>query len=361
MQDGAEFAVVDLLGAKIDGQLAMSGSKFTGPLRIENLQVGMNVVMGPNGVFNAVLIRAANIADQLAMDGARFTGTLRMDSLRVRNHVFMRGVEITTPGSEIDLVASEIGGSLEIRNSLLSSLNLTDTKIGGELVLGLKGSSLLKWQPNSRLVLHNTEVGSLQDTRDVWPSYLELDGFRYGILGGIDPEVNDHPADRDTAWYINWLGRQTRYSPQPYEYLAGVLRRAGHQGKANEILYAAKNRELENAKSFTEWTKLFFLWLTIGYGYKYWMTVGWFLLLLGIGTFVYIPPPLATHAGKDKLCDRVFFSFDMLVPIIELDKRHRADYAPGLTRYRRIYFYVQTILGYVLAVYLIAGISGLAQ
>jgi hypothetical protein len=195
----------------------------------------------------------------------------------------------------------------------------------------------------------------------VWPANLELDGFTYGHLGGIDSETNDYRADRDTAWYLNWLARQSKYSPQPYEYLASVLRREGHQDRVHEILYESKNRELENAKSWTEWMKLFLLWLFIGYGHKYSMTMGWFLLLVVIGSFVYKPPPLATHAGKDKVIDRVFFSLDMLLPLIELDKRHRADYAHGLARGKRFYFYVHTIFGYLLASYLIAGLSGLAK
>jgi hypothetical protein len=139
------------------------------------------------------------------------------------------------------------------------------------------------------------------------------------------------------------------------------LRRAGHQVKADEILYAAKNRELENTKSFSERTKLFFLWLFIGYGYRYEMTLGWFLLLLGIGTYVYKPPPLATHDGKDKFLDRIFFSLDMMLPIVKLDKRHYDEYAAKLSRGRRNWFYVQTTLGYVLASYLLAGLSGLAR
>jgi len=52
------------------------------------------------------------------------------------------------------------------------------------------------------------------------------------------------------------------------------------------------------------------------------------------------------------------YSIDMLLPIIELDKSH---YDISLEGWVRVYFYVHKIFGYVLALFLIAGLSGLTK
>jgi len=46
MRGGAEFAEVDLRGAKVGGQLDMTGSKFTGKLVMDQLEVGSSLLMG---------------------------------------------------------------------------------------------------------------------------------------------------------------------------------------------------------------------------------------------------------------------------------------------------------------------------
>jgi hypothetical protein len=53
------------------------------------------------------------------------------------------------------------------------------------------------------------------------------------------------------------------------------------------------------------------------------------------------------------------YSLDMLLPIIELHKPHYHKIV--LDGWVRVYFYVHKILGYVLALFLIAGLSGLTK
>jgi len=52
------------------------------------------------------------------------------------------------------------------------------------------------------------------------------------------------------------------------------------------------------------------------------------------------------------------YSFDMLLPIIELRDAH---YAIDLKGWPRYYFYAHKIAGFVLASFLMAGISGLTK
>ena len=52
------------------------------------------------------------------------------------------------------------------------------------------------------------------------------------------------------------------------------------------------------------------------------------------------------------------YSFDILLPIIRLRDRH---YQIDLKTWARYYFYGHKIMGYVLASFLIAGLSGLTK
>jgi len=52
------------------------------------------------------------------------------------------------------------------------------------------------------------------------------------------------------------------------------------------------------------------------------------------------------------------YSLDMLLPIIELHKPH---YDIKLEGWVRVYFYAHKVLGYILGLFLIAGLSGLTK
>jgi hypothetical protein len=54
----------------------------------------------------------------------------------------------------------------------------------------------------------------------------------------------------------------------------------------------------------------------------------------------------------------VAYSFDLLLPIIRLRDAH---YEMDLKGFARYYFYIHKIMGYLLASFLIAGVSGLTK
>ena len=241
---------------------------------------------------------------------------------------------------------------------MLTSLNLMSTRVGGEFQLDSEQDSAAKWQTGAKLVLRNTEVDSLQDSPNAWPNTLELDGFNYSRLGGTDADDTGNMATRKIAWLKKWLERQKKYSPQPYEQLAKILRKAGYKDKATKILYEGKKREhRETTRRLSpSWWWLTFQWLFIGYGYRNFQVIIWILALWGSGMLI-------LHVyGQDAAHNMKYwglaYSIDMLLPIIELHKPH---YEIILDGFVRGYFYIQKILGYVLALFLIAGLSGLTK
>jgi hypothetical protein len=266
MSDGAEFTEVVLAGASIGGQLSMIGSKFTGTLDMNGLQVKSDLLMRGGAEFTEVVLGSARIGGQLGMSGSKFTGTLDMDSLQVGSHLFMRDA-IVSASIPVSLTFAKIGANLDLSGSTLASLDLTGTQVRGEFRLGA-GDHAARWQEGVTLTLRNTEVGALQDLPEAWPDELELGGFTYGRLGGFTMDSTTDMATRDVSWFKEWLKKQERYVPQPYEQLASVLLKAGYKDKANDILYAGKERE-RGEGTWRNWLGLTLLKVFIGYGYLY--------------------------------------------------------------------------------------------
>ncbi len=107
-----------------------------------------------------------------------------------------------------------------------------------------------------------------------------------------------------------------------------------------------------------EW--LAWLWsalklLFIGFGYQIWHAFFWLAGFVAIGAFVFRKSPEAVSNGYKY---GIAYSLDMLLPIIKLRDIH---YDIDLKRWRRYYFYFHKLMGYVLASFLIAGLSGLTK
>jgi hypothetical protein len=72
MHGKAEYAGVDLDSAKIEGQVAMAGSKFTGKLNMNGLQTGDLLMSGAE--YTEVDLSVANIEGLVSTTGSRFAG-----------------------------------------------------------------------------------------------------------------------------------------------------------------------------------------------------------------------------------------------------------------------------------------------
>ena len=351
MRGGDEFGEVDLIGAKIGGNLDMDGSRFAGKLNMDSIEVRGYLSMRKKAEFSEVYLGYAKIEGNLGMTGSRFTGKLNMDSMHVDSSLFMhRGAEFTQP---LVLTFAKIGKRIDISGSTLASIDLTGTHIYGEFVLSPPAP---QWKEGAKLTLRNAEVGALQDLP--WASTLELDGFNYACLGGLSTDDSSRVGALKISRFKEWLEKQTRYSPQPYEQLATVLRKAAYNDKAKAILYEGKKREHWEATNMLSlsWWWLAFQWLFIGYGYRNFRVLIWCVIFCGLGM-------LALHrSGLDIKNSLKYWGFaysvDMLLPIIEL---HRPHYKIILTGGVRVYFYIHKIFGYVLGFFLIAGLSGLTK
>ena len=353
----AQFKEALLLELKVGKQLSMIGSTFEGKLNMDSTSVGSSLLMR-NAQFKEARLAGLKVGNQLEMDGTKFKGTLIMNNVSIGSSFFMRNATFDKPAS---LTFLNVGSNLDARGATLSGLDLRGTRIEGELRLGRSLTKKTEWKGSfPKFTLRNARVGALQDTEDSWPDNLEreFEGFIYQRLGGLGMNEKETPYERSSKWFIDWLSKDKSYSPQPYLQLAGVLRTAGYEYKADDVLYASRERELRDSKtSPRKWRVLSVLKVTIGYGYgfRYFRLLYWVLGLLVIGTFL-----LFINLEKDNDGKKIgfWYSLDMLLPVIKLREKH---YKMDLQTPVKYYFYFHQIMGYLLIFFLIAGLSGIME
>lgn len=381
MRNESTFQEVDLTAARIDGYLDTQRSTFKGTedrtfegtLKMNGLEVGGSFLMGTGATFQKVELTNAKIGGVLDMDGGRFEGTLSLDSTEIGRGLYARSARFPK-GQKVNLRIAKIGSTLDISGSRILAFDLTGTTIVGELRLGsaAKGQEPPKWVGDSRMNLRNATVGAMQDAgRDSksWPKRLELGGFKCGLLGGYGVGDEADMASRSSEWFIKWLGRDSTSSPQPYQMIARLLREAGFPSKANDVLYAGRERArviaLENAREnpsgWWRWIGMSLLNWSFGYGlgWRYFWALGWVFVFMAVGIAIlwFNLPEL----------DRDFLtllgaSLDRLLPFVELDKSYMEFFEQiSLPVWAWGYFYFHKLVGYILASFLIAGLAGLTQ
>jgi hypothetical protein len=236
------------------------------------------------------------------------------------------------------------------------------------------------------MILRNTHAFALHDSDSAWPRKVELEGFTYDRWDGLG-KIGDTrgKAWARRKWYSNWFKKDRTYSPQPYEQLANVLRKTGEPSMAAYVLY--KGRERARSEARVEWrlpgnqTLLLpgwrFIGMTLlkwttgyGLGLRYFRCLVWIAILTGIGIFVLQNDATVLDARTGfsgvlqdgatvhpRFLDSFIYSFQKLIPLVEFEKFDQVQ----LGHWAKIYFFVHRTLGYVLALFLGAGLTGLTQ
>ena len=393
MRNG-QFGEVVLRDAHI-GALELDGSRVSRTLDMGKLRVDSSVYMR-HGQFGEVVLRSARISGTLELDGSKVSRTLNMDKLRVDSSLFLRNdakfadVNLTSTrvGGQLNLVHAKVGGNLQCYSLVVDedgllydaqfsgridcqfakfrSLYLDNSTFGGDVDLSsaqLSGELALgeavpqhspQWSPGKTLILRNARAETIPILTDAWPAQVDVNGFTYKALRR-DIAVDHHrtpecPSDLFRCWF----GKQQSFSPHAYEQLALAFQNQGHADDARAIRYDGREREVSESGG------LRYAWLTtlnwaIGYGHHIELAMIWTLVLVILGVFVL---GVSGEGPKNGMPVGLSYSFDMLLPIIKLRDAH---YKIDLMGWPRYYFYVHKIAGYVLASFLIVGISGLTK
>jgi hypothetical protein len=398
------FGQTDLIGAHIRGSLYLSGAKLDKLLTMERLQVDGDLLMDRDPFtddkpeFDGIDINDAHIRGLLVLRGAQIKKELDIEETEVGEDVILGG------GAEfmgkVDLAFSRIGRSVMLAGGVFhDDVILEGMQIADKLQLGsdFKNDWIpSKNNPSPTLYLRNAkaDIVTVSDPSqgcrvllDFWPP-VDLAGFTYRSLDGIEQLGNDSwPKrrwrtvqkwhDKHIAWlagrwyggpqcqqldvaFRNWLDKQSVYSPQPYEQAAAVVRAGGQPALADQILYYS--REKERALSTdVRWLALGALKIFIGYGYHLWRALIWAIFLVVVGAAVQASRPAVREdgLGRPAAWGPIFlYSFEMLLPIIRLRGQMQTYKPHGWQDY---YFHFHNIMGFVLAAFLAAGLSGLSK
>ncbi|MGO9611125.1 MAG: hypothetical protein ACLPT4_16000 [Verrucomicrobiia bacterium] len=408
-------------GAKIEGPVFLrNGFKAEGQVNFVSATIGGNLdcagaqINSPNGVaLNACdariegnvylwaefkaegevnCVRTA-IRGNLDCIGAQISNTngiaLNANSAKVEGAVFLR--EGFKADGELNFVAATIAGDLDCGGSWVgnttgipldpNALKLgtadrlhEDSKLRGLLDFSfITVGQSFQWRNISAdsdiiLDLRSARIGTLQDETKSWPGpgKLFLDGFVY------DEIANGAPTEATNR--IMWLHLQPRdqFLPQPYEQLASVLRKGGHEEDAVEVLIAKNQDHLRYTKRFIgNWWWYGFFGKTIGYGYRpmraFWIGAG--LIIFGFILF-----RLGHNAGLLTCTDgevkdahvkfnAFFYSLETFIPLINLN--FAAHWLPDATRTMgsllRLYRWLHIIMGWILTTLLVGALAGLIK
>ncbi len=393
---------MDFGGAEFKRRLDFKDATVRGPLEMGALRVGEHLILASDGVrptkarkacptndavvenFRSINLTAARIEGMVDLTGATVSGSLSMNSLYVGSGILMKGrdnykatfADVDLTGSRIDgalnlsnakatgqvnIIFARIGIYIELSGCEFASLDLSGTRIDGELRLSTKDA-----RPAGHLELRNTSAGVWQAADETTggkragpappADLLELDGFVYDRLGGFGQEKRKEMITWPDRWYIAWLNCDGNYTPQPYEHLAELFRKAGYPAKANNILRASRNRAREQARKDGPWwhyVGLSVLRIVMGYG----IGMGYFLSLIPVLVFSVIGFVVleCTPEGPTDWVGRAAYSLGQLVPLANV------DFKGTLSGWVQLYFVFHRLIGLLLASCLAAGIAGLTQ
>ena len=152
-----------------------------------------------------------------------------------------------------------------------------------------------KWsQITGTVSLRHARVGQILDSPEVWKSGADgevpvaLDGCTYDALG-------NHRDSHDVNFRKRWLASGERadpsfFAPQPYTQLATVMKAAGHERQAKEILIEREDQRLRRLSDELRWWERGWqhaIKHALAFGYQPWRMLLALVLLQIIGTCIF--------------------------------------------------------------------------
>ena len=370
LQDQAEVADITMSGALISGQLNVDNASVTGKCDISNAKINRSAYFSNGAEISELDLHGALIGGELVLDRSRVTRALDLQEIRVENYLSMLNVGLAAC-DKVNLQHARFS-AIHLSGTSLPSIDMTGTRIQGEFRLGIHGLAS-SWRGGAKLQLRNVECGALVDEEQSWPPAVELTGFTYTRLGGsrYGTRTEEGAADRPLEWFVNWLGRQQSYSPNPYEQLAQVLLKSGAKETAEGILYAGKRRERSAMPFGFLKIRSTLLYLSVGYGYRsisrisIWVTVFTLAGVLALSVADWtgtLDATISDDLGSQyfqSVSHRLSYSLDKFLPLIRLrDYQYSKIQLDGWIAW---YFDIHQLMGYFLGSLLIAGVSGIAK
>lgn len=388
---------VHLDGTDIRGGLDARDARFAGQVRIVDVAV-QGTALFDNSVFSN--------RDGDAIEGRRFScggnlngrsllvfGSVLLPGVKVGANLDLRGSRLLRPGHHpdgttkplLDLRVAQVGRDLHCGGSdrpfaaageirmRRAEIGRTTTFNGAEIgsgstrvalnAFGVRTQELhvlVAKPPRGRVDLRHLQCATLADDEKFWRAEgrMDLEDFRYDSLA--DP-VGLQDDDR-VAQRLAWLRAGMRsYRPGPYDQLATMLRAAGNEEHAANVLVEKQRlryRALAAGSRFLGPGVLLWSWLQrlmVGYGYRPARALVWLIafLVLGAAWFGLHPDPIKGNRDDQIFWNPVVYTLDLLVPIVDFGQKNRWAVS-GASQWISL---VLVALGWVLATTVAAGLT----
>ena len=387
-----------------------SRSHFRGEVGFAGAWIGSNLECD-GGTFDNP-DKAAVRADRVTTVGSIFlrngfsaTGAVRLLNARMQvldctngtfdgnGNIALHAENATIPGLAVFDGSITRSGSTQLWGIDVGAVSCRRCKF---MKLDLRNACLhhaLRWKEivgprGAVLDLRDASIESIEDDEASWPSpgNLYVDGLRYEGFAN---------CSRDIDTRLRWIGLDKSDSPRSYKQLAYVYTKMGETRNARGVLYRLEELLHSRQPALITiglhnplpalWS--FLLKWTIGYGYKLERAFAWMLLVTIIGIicssigyrekmivptekdaythFVAHQQPPASYQRFSSF----MYSVEHSVPAINLGissnwSANTAAQFPGHPPYvygLRWWFCVQTLLGWGLSIFFIAGLTGLVK
>lgn len=257
---------------------------------------------------------------------------------------------------------------MDLHDGHFSRVDLRSGSVLGTLTLGSESGPVTWAGVLPELDLRDAGVGTLSASLASFPEKLALAGLSYKRLVGFCSlsEANDRHASSKCLRGLMLRGSQLDIST--YTRMVAYLRESGNQAVANDLLFASRNRVLQQAagnRDFGEWLRLAALRATVGFGigdYAF-RIFGWIVLLTLASTVVLYYSVVEARSKGLAWC--VGASLNRLLPVVELNKEF-VDFFDDpqrqrLNGYQAAFFGMIAGLGWVLGLFAVSAVSGLTE
>jgi hypothetical protein len=409
---GAHVAeTLNLENANLRAKLWLESSRFDGDIALDGAISDYSIDLEKSHVSgefraNSVNVRRMELASiyvgkKFDLTGAKINGYLNMKCAGVVGRLFADLIEVNGLAlldharfdDKVLLRYAKIAADLDFNHSKLASIDLSGTRVHGQLVFDNEAANKPKcdFEPRTQwtggtgadpasLVVRNTSADSWRGRKDGWPA-LNLDGFTYTRfhVDGLGP-------DGDLGkWGAEWLRKDQSGSTQPYHQYAETITKLGRTTEADAVRFEGRERERQ-AASGLKFVEMTFARYLIGYGFGggYFLALGWAAFFVSVGYILLrassegrrlreVPNGIRRPITRENLRLRterepvskghappgLLFCIDLLLPLIQFRRSHydiefKSKLLAG-------YFICHRVVGFVLGSFILAGIAGLTK
>lgn len=304
---------VRMIGAKIEGTLSLKYARLSNlgqtTLNAQRCVVEQSVLM-QHAVFNGLTtFLNASIGGGVDGDSATFYNT--------------KGAAVSfrraTVGRNIGLMKAKVIGRANLTAASCAGFTFTKADLSecGELAMRLvraREAHLRFLTAPPRLDLTSAQIEVIEDSKATWPSRIKLERCQYEH---VEAEESQLVARDRLEWISRGTNDESGFRPGVYEVLASYYRSTGNESAARSVAFA-KQKKRTRTLAFPARVFGYFLYITVGFGYRNYLAAVWLLGLTALGTICYSawrPEPVPNSRVP---FSPLLYTLDQLLPIVDI-------------------------------------------